>query len=299
MGNAPTTEELQARISSLEKEWQISEDLLAESQRDNESKQRSIEELRSYIKVNMTPMTAVSWLMERRKWRNYLRPIWGPTGTWASHKIQPPPRPSSVRLTASTPLPPPTPNQLRHSTSVTFTSKRASKSHFRRVSAFDLSPLHGISEGGDEIDSTPTGALKKLVYGSPLPHSSADTPPGQGHKLVITSQTPHQDQEATPKTSRIAMGSTQGPGTEPISEPLMIDLLASLNSLPSRIIDDLSVRGVTAEKWKSPRSDTGSVKLEKLITTAERRASNREAQLRVMLSNAMTAAKQIGVILDA
>ncbi|RXK38853.1 hypothetical protein M231_03909 [Tremella mesenterica] len=282
MGNAPTTEELQARISSLEKEWQISEDLLAESQRDNESKQRSIEELRSYIKE-----------MEKLLETN-LGPDWH-----ASHKIQPPPRPSSVRLTASTPLPPPTPNQLRHSTSVTFTSKRASKSHFRRVSAFDLSPLHGISEGGDEIDSTPTGALKKLVYGSSLPYSSADTPPGQGHKLVITSQTPHQDQEATPKTSRIAMGSTQGPGTEPISDPLMIDLLASLNSLPSRIIDDLSVRGVTAEKWKSPRSDTGSVKLDKLITTAERRASNREAQLRVMLSNAMTAAKQIGVILDA
>ncbi|WWD16809.1 hypothetical protein CI109_101241 [Kwoniella shandongensis] len=137
-------------VQRLTKELTTVEELLVQTQRDNENKQTENERQRLYIKAMESFMNT----NHGSSWRE-------------DHQLYPP-QATTTLVTPATPLPKPRvqpSSTLRHS--VSFSSKRptSSRPNRRASSIMDLGTmsLQAVREMGDDAaDDTPTGALRRL-----------------------------------------------------------------------------------------------------------------------------------------
>ncbi|KAI9632294.1 uncharacterized protein MKK02DRAFT_40597 [Dioszegia hungarica] len=153
-------------IEAVRSEWETCEDLLAQSQKDNEEKYKIIERYKQYTK-ELEKLIECSC---GAAWRD-------------DHGI--PPFSTAIPATsASTPLPKPQPSMLRHSTSITQSTKRSTRL-VGRIASQQIDPRHldSLREVSETLtDSTPTDAMRRL--------QGKDTPARPGSLLdkQITAQ---------------------------------------------------------------------------------------------------------------
>ncbi|KAK8861288.1 hypothetical protein IAR55_002107 [Kwoniella newhampshirensis] len=137
------------QVEGMAKELSTVEDLLGQTQKDNEHKLAELDRMRQYTRMLESFISS----NHGSNWRE-------------NHGLHPPPITTTI-ITSATPLPKPKPQTsaaLRHS--VSLTGKRiTSKPHRRASSVVDLGPpsLEAVREIGDDgLDGTPTGALRRL-----------------------------------------------------------------------------------------------------------------------------------------
>ncbi|KAL7419861.1 hypothetical protein Q5752_005777 [Cryptotrichosporon argae] len=156
LASEPSAEEMEA----LRREWQTSEELFAQSQKDNEQKHGTIESLKLHVK-------ALEHLLEQT-----LGPTWK-----ADHHIHAP-VPAPTSFPASTPLPLPTPRSARPLSMLSASQRPGSVSqaskrrlHARHASALDFgttATVRAMGEfgiGPDVAETTPRTAMRKLEGG--------------------------------------------------------------------------------------------------------------------------------------
>ncbi|OWZ26160.1 hypothetical protein C349_07053 [Cryptococcus neoformans var. grubii Br795] len=150
-GTGPEVERLTKEVSTLE-------DLLEETQRDNEAKHAESERQKQYVKDLENLLTELAGL----HWRIH-------------HDTISPHVPTANSVTTSTPLPKPKPiHSLRHS--VSFSNARsARKLHHRTSSSSGMAAssmalrgmgLQAVKEANGADNNTPTGTLKRLCGNS-------------------------------------------------------------------------------------------------------------------------------------
>ncbi|KLT41027.1 hypothetical protein CC85DRAFT_286838 [Cutaneotrichosporon oleaginosum] len=173
-------EELAARptedeVYAMRMEWETSETLFAQSQKDNEQKHNTIENLRQYVK-------ALESKLEETLGED-----------WKDYCVLPDPRGSSNMCGNATPLP--KPGKVR-STSIKRTSRH---SHSRAVSAADARSLRELEIA---VDKTPAGALRALEG---ICETSRPTPA----EIVASFESPHKDARMERSTSHQSMRDTK------------------------------------------------------------------------------------------
>ncbi|GMK54560.1 hypothetical protein CspeluHIS016_0111460 [Cutaneotrichosporon spelunceum] len=241
----PTEDEVYA----MKMEWETSETLFAESQKDNEQKHNTIENLRQYVK-------ALESKLEETLGED-----------WKEYCVLPDPRGAGNICGNATPLPKP---KLRSSAS----TKRASRhSHTRVVSMTDARSLRELET---MTDKTPTGALRALEGIREL--DSRPTPA----EIVASFEA------ASPlKDARMERSASYQSMREP-KEKELAALVAAIKALPGSLSAQVErALGREESVAEARREETREAILE-VLDAAESRAEAREIRLQGLLAEAKT-----------
>ncbi|WVQ83517.1 hypothetical protein IAT38_005658 [Cryptococcus sp. DSM 104549] len=292
------------QLDALSREVATLEDLLAETQRDNETKHAESERQKAYIK----------------DLENLLNTCAGPN--WrADHDLNAPLGPSNS-FPASTPLPKPKPQQqhpLRHS--VSFSAKRStSKLHRRASSVMDMGgmgggPLRAVEEAGEAVDTTSTGALKRLEGGmsgrvgmrldSSMPREMGEMEvlqsPGRkvskGFALSVSIGKPEQSQASSSLQLTPPIQSTQ-PARNPlegIDTAQLHNVLQILSSLDPAAVSQMTKPSPAPLPSEEDRTRNSSAKagrlaeramLKRMFEEQEKRLMEREARVEMLVTSA-------------
>ncbi|KAL1410161.1 hypothetical protein Q8F55_004166 [Vanrija albida] len=276
----PTQEDL----DSVRNEWQTSEELFSQSQRDNEQKHMTIENQRQYI-------------------RNLEHKLEETLGESWKEFIAPSPLGRSASFNASTPVGKPS-----HRSSASF--KRTSRS--RPISSIEigrsLSELASLPE--PEV-STPASALRRLEGTRESTESGADSPvsslseatkhPDYVH-LGVTRPSPQQivhgfgqTPVAERKQQRLSSGSLSNAASSQLLEQ-MSALAALVKALPGSVAEQIEA----ATDRGRERAEEANLKVEvhkqviiELLDAAEQRAELRELRLQGILAEAKASSGQM------
>ncbi|BEJ11256.1 hypothetical protein CspHIS471_0106780 [Cutaneotrichosporon sp. HIS471] len=240
----PTEDEVYA----MRMEWETSENLFAESQKDNEQKHNTIENLRQYVK-------ALESKLEETLGED-----------WKEYCVLPDPRGAGNTCGNSTPLPKP---KLRPSASI----KRASRhSHTRSVSVADARSLRELETA---VDKTPAGALRALEGIREL--DSRPTPA----EIVASFEA-----SSPLKEARMERSSSYQSIREPKDKEL-VALVAAVKALPASLSAQVE-RSLSRESVAESRREEARQALLEVLDAAESRAEAREIRLQGLLTEAKT-----------
>ncbi|BEI95757.1 hypothetical protein CcaverHIS631_0107060 [Cutaneotrichosporon cavernicola] len=240
----PTEDEVYA----MRMEWETSENLFAESQKDNEQKHNTIENLRQYVK-------ALESKLEETLGED-----------WKEYCVLPDPRGAGNTCGNATPLPKP---KLRPSASI----KRASRhSHTRSVSVADARSLRELETA---VDKTPAGALRALEGIREL--DSRPTPA----EIVASFEA-----SSPLKEARMERSSSYQSIREPKDKELAA-LVAAVKALPASLSAQVE-RSLSRESVAESRREEARQALLEVLDAAESRAEAREIRLQGLLTEAKT-----------
>ncbi|WOO78885.1 uncharacterized protein LOC62_02G002424 [Vanrija pseudolonga] len=285
----PTQEDL----DSVRNEWQTSEELFSQSQRDNEQKHMTIENQRQYIRVG----TRFTFGLTHQNLEHKLEETLGES--WKEF-ITPSPLSRSTSFNASTPVGKSAP----HRSSVSF--KRASRA--RPMSSIELG--RGLSELASLPEpevSTPASALRKLEGTRESTESGADSPVSS-----LSEVTKHPDYfhlgVTRPSPQQIVHGFGQTPVTERKQQAefwlaqfrrileQMSALAALVKALPGSVAEQIEA----ATERGRERAEEANLKVEvhkqvilELLDAAEQRSELRELRLQGILAEAKACSGQM------
>ena len=186
---------------------------------------------------------------------------------------------STNNFAASTPLRKPAANNLRNSSTLSFSNRRSSRSLLNRSTLMESFSLKEVDEskGAPGSDDTPTGALRRLEGNRDDSTMLAQRSSGQTlQKSVTVTQQPRTTNE-TPKIGhRQPLPSQSGPLLEPDKMekllPELISLLQSVSALRSpNTCPDSSV-------------DAQLSTMKNMLNDTEKRSEVREARLQNLVS---------------